>query len=293
MRTGYACFTVLAAIVVGAGCSLVTDLNGFTSRADDANSSPDAESSPGGDASGAVPPPPLDGSTSPPTDAGDPREAGAPLSLCSGTHFFCTDFDTRVLTSDWDLVAAGDGTVDRNTGAAKSMPYSLEMTHPIGNPGGTPVVAKTLPAAGIGGLKCSFSYRRDDVDDVGVIVVLMVDFNTSGSEHLFAEIKDGKTQGRVYLAATAPDGIVTDDFPIVPTFAPSPGAWAKVEWTLDLRAKRSTLASDGKLLDQRPFGTFTPANLTTVKLSLGLGNFKAPTSPWRVRFDDFVCDAVP
>jgi len=166
------------------------------------------------------------------------------------------------------------------------------MTHPIGG-GGTPAVAKTVAATGIGGLKCSFSYRRDEVDEAGVLVVLMADFNTTSNEHFFAEIKDGKTQGRVYLAVTAPDKTVTADFPVVPTFSTSPGKWANVEWTLDLRGKRSTLNSNGKLIDQRPFGTFTPANLTSVKLTLGLGNFSDPTAPWRVRYDDFVCDALP
>ena len=281
MRGVRRCLAATSAAATLVGCTLLTDLSGFSS----------ATVVTSGD--GSAPNDTLEASTEASADAADATDSVTPPSSdCATSHFFCTNFDQRPLVDEWDVVAPGNGTVDRIMAASVSAPFSLVVTHPDGNPAAAPRLTKTIPATGIGGLRCSFRYRRDMVDNNGVLVVLIVDFKTATSEHLFAEIKDGKTAGRVYLAATQPDGGVIDDFPIIPTFASPLASWASVEWTLDLRALRSTLTRDKELIDQRSIGNFAAAQVTDVKLSLGLGNFRAPASPWQVRFDDFVCEAL-
>ena len=283
MRAGRACLAGAAALAI-AGCSLLTEVGGLsggptggneggTLAAVDATS--DAPAAPDGDAAALV-------------------DAVAPSTDCTAKHFFCTDFDKLALADEWDVVAPGNGTIDRNMAAAVSMPFSLLVTHPNGNPAAAPVLTKTLPApAGANGLRCRFQYRRDVVESTGVLVILKIDFGTDTSEHLFAELKEGQTKARVYLAATQSDGGVIDDFPTVPTFSAALGSWASVEWVLDLRNLRSTLKSGTKLIDQRPIPPIAVERVTNVKLSIGLGNFVAPQSPWQVRYDDFVCDALP
>lgn len=280
MRRARACCALAASLAIG-GCSLLTDVGGLsggavaTGEGGTLGADAEAESSASGD--GGV----------------DALVEAAPSADCTGTHFFCTDFDKKSLTEEWDVVTAGKGTLDRDMTASVSMPFSLLVTHPEGNLATAPIVAKTLPASGIGGLRCRFNYRRDMVESTGVLVVLTVDFNTSTTEHLFVEIKDGQDKGRVYLAAIQPDGGTLDDFPIVPTFSTSIGSWAAVDWNLDLRALRSTLKSNGKLIDEGAVPAFDVARVVSIKLTLGLGNFIAPQGPWQVRYDDFVCDTLP
>ncbi len=279
MQRGRAWLAVAASVAI-AGCSLLTDSSGLSDGAVATN-----EGGTGTDAA-------LESSATADGSVDGLVEAG-PSSDCTGTHFFCTDFDKKALTDEWDVVTPGNGTLERNMASSVSPPFALLVSHPSGNPESTPLVTKTLPASSIGGLRCRFNYRRDSIDPDGVLVVLMVDFNTQTSEHLFVEIKDGQSNGRVYLAAIQPDGGTLDDFPTVPTFATSLGSWAAVDWTLDLRAMRSTLKSDMNLIDQRPIPAFDVAKVVSIKLALGLGNHIAPQSPWQVRYDDFVCDTLP
>jgi hypothetical protein len=285
MRGARAWLAATAAFAI-AGCSLLTETGGLAGPAD-------PSSNEGGTlaASDAM----TDAAAAADGDAAVLVDSSPPSTDCSGKHFFCTTFDKGALSDEWDVVAPGNGTIDRNMAAAVSLPFSLLVTHPAGNPGATPILTKTLPspAGGGDGLRCRFQYRRDVVESAGVLVVLMIDFSTATSEHLFVEIKDGLTEGRVYLEAKQQDGGVLADFPTIPTFSAPLGTWASVEWTLDLRNLSSTLKSDAKVIDQRPIPHIDVENVTSGKLSLGLGNFAEPASPWQVRFDDFVCDVLP
>ena len=282
-------WAVGTAAVTIAGCSLTTDLTGFSNGAGASGEGGTAPTTSDGAAG------PTDASTATDGEATVSGDAAEPSSDCTGAHFFCTDFDKQALADEWNVVTPGSGTLERNMAASFSMPFSLVMTHPGGVPQATPKVTKTLPATAIGGLRCRFRYRRDKVDPDGVLVILVVDFNTATSEHLFVEIKDGDSNGRVYLNATQPDGGSIDDFPTVPTFSTALGSWASVDWTLDLRALRSTLKSDTKVIDQRPIPNFDVSRVNSIGFSLGLGNFSfvPASSPWQVRYDDFVCDTLP
>ena len=271
-----------------AGCSLLTDLDGFT---------PPSGAPDGGGREGGTTPPPLGGAEAG-ADALAPGDGSAmdagPQALCAGKHVFCTNFDDAELLARWDTVSPGKGGIVRDGEASTSAPYSLLVTHPKTNLGDVPWVTKTVPLAAPKGLRCRFKYRRAEVDHDGVLVLFMIDFNTDTQEHFFAEVKDGFTEGRVYLNAKTADGTEHDDFPVIPTVSTALHDWADVDWTLDFApgAPKSTLKRDGDLVDERRMPDFDPARVTSVKLWLGLGDFTEPTSTWIVRYDDLVCDAL-
>ena len=267
-------------------CSLFTELDGLTSGARavaDGGGGPDS----GPDSA------PIGNDGGPTADADSGNDGGAStLSLCEAeaNHFFCMDFDRLALSQEFDDHAGGAGSVTRDTTRAFSLPGSLGMGRPEGSPSATPFARKARSVAAMAGLSCKFRYRRDQAGG-GVVVLLIVEMKTA-TERLFAEIKDGPSQGRLYLETTAPDGGTASDFPIIPTVsAPSP-AWANVEWTLDLAAAQSVLRRDGAKIDSRNLPASIAGKNVMVTMTLGLGNFQAPTSSWQVNVDDFVCDTM-
>lgn len=268
-------------------CSLLTDLSGLSGGAGVAGDAASPPPASGLDAAGGT-----EGGTT--TDAAlDGPPSTTPLCGGSAKHVLCTTFDDRDLDADFDLVTPGLGTIARNGDQWVSRPFSLRITHPGGLPASTPAVQKAVALTGLGGLRCRLRYRRE-LTGGGVLVLFVVELKTGTPERLFAELKDGNTNGRIYLNTTAPDGGVIDDFPTIPTFSAAGTGWANVEWTLNFETSKSLLRSDSVDIDSRTFAPIDGSKVTSAVFTVGLGNFNfgVADSPWRVRVDDLVCDAL-
>ena len=276
------------------GCSLLTDLGGLSSGSSGTSSSSGgADGASGGDGSSGSSGSSGDSSTSDASSSGS--EAG-PTSPCAPgtTHLFCTTFDTGGLGDIFDSYGTGtNGALAIESTASFSAPSALRIGHPGGNPGGTPYGARTITLSSLDGVKCRMRYRRETMGG-GILVLFMVEVRTFSNVKFFAEVKDGPTTGKLYLQTTKADGTNSSDFPDIPSVAaPSSTAWANLAWTLDFKASKSTLLRDGANVDTRLFAApFDGNSLKSITFTVGLGQFTDPASPWVVRVDDLVCDAL-
>ncbi len=272
------------ASLLAGGCSVLNDLSGY---AGPANASSDDASDARG-ATDAAPAPTIDATT----EAGDGSTATLDAPCATGTkHLFCASFDGASTDDAFDALSPGNGSIGPDDGASVTPMRSLLITHAAGKLAVTPRGQRTIAVSGLDGLRCRMKYRRDLVGG-GVLVLFIAEIRTSSGERLFAEIKDGTTEGRVYLESTLADGGVIGDFPVVPTVSVPGTGWATVDWTLDTKMGQSRLKRGDAEIDVRSFTPVPTAKITSVVLTVGLGDFAAPTSPWAVRVDDLVCDAL-
>lgn len=273
------------------GCSLLTDLGGLSNGpSGTSSSSGGADGSTGGDGSSGSA---GDSATS---DGSTSGSEGGPASPCApgSTHLFCTTFDTGGLGDIFDSYGTGNnGALAIESTASFSSPSALRIGHPGGNPGGTPYGARTITRSSLDGVRCRMRYRRETMGG-GILVLFMVEVRTFSDAKFFAEVKDGPTTGKLYLETTKADGTNASDFPDIPSVAaPSSTAWADLDWTLDFKTSKSTLLRDGANVDTRGFAApFDGRSLKSVTFTVGLGQFTDPASPWVVRVDDLVCDAM-
>jgi hypothetical protein len=255
--------------LLGASCSLVTDLGGYA----------------GGGAGDASTPAVTEAGAGP-SDAGPKTSNVDAGSYCKNNpgHVLCADFDDGT-TGPFDGKSVGDGTIDLSGG-------SLRVSQKAGAAVET-TIGHAFQLGNVSKIVCEFDVQR--VTEVPVDgdrqVIFAGSIGAAPIGMTLWEVKEEQTAGRQYVETRwNADGGVDSVFPSFDRLT-KPGGWVRLRAELSFADQRVSLARDGVSIDVRSAPTVPPSAVKMVALKFGIQPIVTPTkAAWAMAFDNIVCD---
>ncbi len=222
---------------------------------------------------------------------------------------FCDDFDSKPLGTVWPGVTATNGSATDDPGAAFSTPNSMLSVANGVAAGGSVRAVSTLSFPSYSNatkgydLRTSFELRVDQFDSNSGAKNIAFSYLFGPDNDFNQIVMNLVSTGTAVSIQVAENsqvfGASTSDYQLYGPFIPKPatGEWMKVELDLDVVAPSGS--GNGlhvKLNEQDTFDTTLKFALKggTPRLELGVGwvDSTVATQIWKVRYDDFLVEAM-
>jgi hypothetical protein len=273
MRSTFAKLVAAAVpVALFLGCSLTTDLSGFSGQEPPQVSSPES----GSDAS-------ADGTIPTPEGGADATPADAATRFCiPGAHAFCDDFDVGAPLATWEGKAVDSkGTVSVSTQRAKSAPGALLTTmarRAASDPYALSAAFKKFPGA-----------RRIVVEfDMFLETPSFVDGDINAG--IVSIYISSSTVGNAQIALSVGKGYTTFGNPGAPVNGdPLTGdTWLHARFDFDPSGK--VTGSIGSVTWQQTFPAYVVGTNPETRLDLGVNGYNQPAPEFRVFYDNVTID---